>query len=320
MTPKVRGLSAPRDCRRVPRRRYVVHPYFVVVEQCIQSQSETILPNCRPMMKTAVAAAASAAALYGIPRANAFTQPSVSVAARFAHERARTTVRPRVSMSTISAPPVITSHPGTSSISIDMEDVRLSGLNGLALKDKKFPTKREVINVIPKHCFVKDTIRSMKYAVLSCSMTLLLGSVAAIFFPVKVRNGWIWLHRWKRKWILCVCVCMCSCEQNVTASQSAMQWYVSCWCYSSRAGDGHNTYGDHANSIACPLTPRTFTRNVKFMPVGICAVHFDHVCKNNALLAWVDSYIRTLETWTACAWFYLCCWRWWAIRTAGKYR
>lgn len=72
---------------------------------------------------------------------------------------------------------------------IDMEGVQLSGLNGLALQPKTFPTKREVINAIPKHCFVKDTVRSMKYAVLSCVITLSMGGLAAAFLPLKVCLG-----------------------------------------------------------------------------------------------------------------------------------
>ena len=75
----------------------------------------------------------------------------------------------------------------TESVAIDLEGVQLSGLNGLALKPKTFPTKREVIDVVPKHCFVKDTWRSMKYAAISVSLTLAIGALAAVFLPLKVR-------------------------------------------------------------------------------------------------------------------------------------
>lgn len=68
-----------------------------------------------------------------------------------------------------------------------MDGLQLSGLNGLALKPKTFPTRREVIDVIPKHCFIKDTVKSMKYAVMSVSMTLAIGGLAAFFLPLKVR-------------------------------------------------------------------------------------------------------------------------------------
>ena len=72
-------------------------------------------------------------------------------------------------------------------MTIDMEGVLLSGLNGLALQEKTFPSKREVMDVIPKHCFVKDTLRSFKYAVISCAITLSMGALAAVFIPLKVR-------------------------------------------------------------------------------------------------------------------------------------
>lgn len=72
-------------------------------------------------------------------------------------------------------------------MTIDLEGVMLSGLNGLALQEKTFPSKREVIDVIPKHCFVKDTLRSFKYAAISCAITLSMGALAAVFIPLKVR-------------------------------------------------------------------------------------------------------------------------------------
>ena len=75
----------------------------------------------------------------------------------------------------------------TGGVSIDMEGVQLSGLNGLALQPKTFPSKREVMDVIPKHCFVKDTLRSLKYAVMSCVITLSMGALAAVLIPLKVR-------------------------------------------------------------------------------------------------------------------------------------
>lgn len=86
----------------------------------------------------------------------------------------------------VALPPAIVTEPAAPATTIDMEGVQLSGLDGLALQPKAFPTKREVINVIPKHCFVKDTMRSMKYAVLSCAMTLTIGGLAAAFLPLKV--------------------------------------------------------------------------------------------------------------------------------------
>lgn len=148
-------------------------------------------------MKATAAATASAVALcsHGI---SAFApQPSLSAASRFSRPlspgrgasscSSARGVRPRVSMA-VALPSAISVESRTSSspLTIDMEGVQLSGLNGLALQPKTFPTKREVINVIPKHCFVKDTARSMKYAVMSCAITLSMGGLAAAFLPLEV--------------------------------------------------------------------------------------------------------------------------------------
>lgn len=90
-------------------------------------------------------------------------------------------------MSTVAMPQVVrVPKAPTGGVSIDMEGVQLSGLNGLALQEKEFPTKREVINVIPKHCFVRDTLRSFKYAAISCALTLSMGALAAALIPMKV--------------------------------------------------------------------------------------------------------------------------------------
>lgn len=152
-------------------------------------------------MKATAAAAASAAALCGIPNASAFTTPvnqGFSVAARFSVPPSTTAVRavrPRVvAMSTVEMPAVTapTKAP-LAGVSIDLQGVQFSGLNGLALKDKEFPTKKQVMDVIPKHCFVKDTLRSCKYALISCAITLSMGGLAAALIPMKVRgveDGW----------------------------------------------------------------------------------------------------------------------------------
>lgn len=141
-------------------------------------------------MKATAAATASAMALCSCGTSSAFTTHtsfSRVSAPRNAVGRAsaKGTLRPRTLNMAVAIPPAVsveTAPPTT----IDMEGVQLSGLNGLALQPKTFPTKREVINVIPKHCFVKDTVRSMKYAVLSCAITLSMGGLAAAFLPLKV--------------------------------------------------------------------------------------------------------------------------------------
>lgn len=142
-------------------------------------------------MKATAAATASAVALCSCgTTTTAFTTHSSF--SRFSAPRAaaapRTSargLRPRSLSMAVAIPPAV----GVESlppVTIDMEGVQLSGLNGLALQQKDFPTKREVINVIPKHCFVKDTMRSMQYAVISCAITLTMGGLAAAFLPLKV--------------------------------------------------------------------------------------------------------------------------------------
>ncbi|CAM9513238.1 unnamed protein product, partial [Choristocarpus tenellus] len=69
---------------------------------------------------------------------------------------------------------------------IDLSGVSFSGLQGKALQPKVFPTKKEVTDAIPKHCFVKDTMRSMKYAIMSTAMTLGIGFLTAKFLPLKL--------------------------------------------------------------------------------------------------------------------------------------
>lgn len=145
-------------------------------------------------MKTAAAMKASAMAPCLLCGTSAFTpqQSTISTAAaRFVRAPSALripvvkTTRQHVRMAVAIPSRVDTRIPDSEMI--DMDGLQLSGLNGLALKPKTFPTRREVIDVIPKHCFVKDTIRSMKYAVMSVSMTLAIGGLAAVFLPLKVR-------------------------------------------------------------------------------------------------------------------------------------
>jgi len=73
-------------------------------------------------------------------------------------------------------------------------DVYISGLNGRALNfPKDLPSKAEVLNAIPAHCFVRDTFRSMKYAVLSVAMTISCGILASIFIPFKMAFIPVWI-------------------------------------------------------------------------------------------------------------------------------
>lgn len=143
-------------------------------------------------MKATAAATASAMALCSCGTSSAFTTHtsfSRVSAPRNAVGKAsaKGTLRPRTLNMAVAIPPAVSVETAPP-VTIDMEGVQLSGLNGLALQPKTFPTKREVMDVIPKHCFVKDTVRSMKYAVLSCAITLSMGGLAATFLPLKVRQ------------------------------------------------------------------------------------------------------------------------------------
>ena len=55
-----------------------------------------------------------------------------------------------------------------------------SGLNGQALDadQKEFPSMAEVLSKIPKHCFVKDTAKSLMYAAISTALTVGCGVLA----------------------------------------------------------------------------------------------------------------------------------------------
>ncbi|CAB1104052.1 unnamed protein product [Ectocarpus sp. CCAP 1310/34] len=148
-------------------------------------------------MKATAAATASAMALCSCGTSSAFTTHtsfSRVSAPRNAVGRAsaKGMLRPRTLNMAVAIPRAV-SVEAAPPATIDMEGVQLSGLNGLALKPKTFPTKREVMDVIPKHCFVKDTVRSMKYAVLSCAITLSMGGLAAAFLPLKLAMLPAWI-------------------------------------------------------------------------------------------------------------------------------
>ncbi|CAM9515488.1 unnamed protein product [Discosporangium mesarthrocarpum] len=150
--------------------------------------SNEYLTNQRGKMKTATAVTAtSAVALCGFaPKASAFgVNTRLTLAGRsFVSTKLATAqpLRSKVSMVAISPPKISTVIPEA----IDLSGVQLSGLQGKALQPKTFPTKREVINMIPKHCFEKDTWRSMKYAFMSTGLTLAIGGLAASFLPLKL--------------------------------------------------------------------------------------------------------------------------------------
>ena len=70
-----------------------------------------------------------------------------------------------------------------------------SGMNGKALnaEEKEFPTMAEVLNKIPKHCFVKDTAKSLMYAAVSTAITVGLGLAAFSYIPMQMAYLPAWI-------------------------------------------------------------------------------------------------------------------------------
>jgi hypothetical protein len=77
-------------------------------------------------------------------------------------------------------------------IGIDLSHVQFSGLKGLALEQKVFPSKKEVLDVIPVKCFEKNTAVSMTYAAISVALTLACFSVGWNFIPIQVQFLPVW--------------------------------------------------------------------------------------------------------------------------------
>ena len=57
---------------------------------------------------------------------------------------------------------------------------------------KRYPTKREVLAVIPEECFERSLIRSSLSLFLSLAMTIGSGALAYAFIPLT----WAWLPAW----------------------------------------------------------------------------------------------------------------------------
>jgi hypothetical protein len=102
------------------------------------------------MMTRSVAAAALACA--AMPEAAAFMGAPGMVSARMGAAR-RVATRPLQSLRATAA-----AAPSTSVLAGygDVSNIVLSGLNGMALKDKVFPTKREVEAIMPENTWVRD--------------------------------------------------------------------------------------------------------------------------------------------------------------------
>jgi len=65
--------------------------------------------------------------------------------------------------------------------------VSRGGLKGLGIpsQDKEWPSKSEVLAAIPKHCFKRNTAKSLAYAAGSTALTLGLGAAGAAWLPTK---------------------------------------------------------------------------------------------------------------------------------------
>jgi hypothetical protein len=75
---------------------------------------------------------------------------------------------------------------------IDTSKVQFSGLNGMALKEIVYPTKKEVLAVIPAKCFEKNTALSMMYAATSVALTLSCLAIGWNFIPLQIQFLPIW--------------------------------------------------------------------------------------------------------------------------------
>lgn len=70
-----------------------------------------------------------------------------------------------------------------------------SGLEGKAMKSAlrtDWPEKKAILSVIPEHCFKKDTVKSLAYALVSVALTLGFGALAYTFIPMKLSYIGAW--------------------------------------------------------------------------------------------------------------------------------
>lgn len=78
----------------------------------------------------------------------------------------------------------------------DISNIVLSGLKGVALKDKVFPTKREVEAIMPEGTWKRDDKISLAYAACSTALSLGIFALAAMFLPLTMA----WLPVWAAYW------------------------------------------------------------------------------------------------------------------------
>lgn len=81
----------------------------------------------------------------------------------------------------------------TAAIDIDTTHVQYSGLNGIALERRQYPTKKEVMQAIPEKCFKRNTARSMMYAAISTALTLACVAIGWNFIPLQIAFWPLWL-------------------------------------------------------------------------------------------------------------------------------
>jgi|AntRauMFilla1563_2_1112583.scaffolds.fasta_scaffold111466_1 omega-6 fatty acid desaturase (delta-12 desaturase) len=55
-----------------------------------------------------------------------------------------------------------------------------------------WPEKKAILSVIPEHCFKKDTVKSLAYALVSVALTLGCGALAYTFIPMKLSYIGAW--------------------------------------------------------------------------------------------------------------------------------
>lgn len=76
----------------------------------------------------------------------------------------------------------------------EFQDVLRSGLEGMALvHGKAFPSQAEVLGSIPRHCFEKDTAKSMAYAATSVALTLACVAAGQALIPLKLAFLPLWI-------------------------------------------------------------------------------------------------------------------------------
>mmetsp|Transcript_5518 Transcript_5518/g.8330 ORF Transcript_5518/g.8330 Transcript_5518/m.8330 type:complete len:442 (+) Transcript_5518:81-1406(+) len=99
----------------------------------------------------------------------------------------------RLLQNTISESIPIPNFPSLLENSNRLDDVRLSGLGGLALVEKEFPTKLEALAVIPSECFEISEVESMKCLLTSLTLTSICAFIGATSIPMTFGSVPLWI-------------------------------------------------------------------------------------------------------------------------------